>query len=163
METHFIIPVLLPFFHTKALVRRYQQLTYSIKTYSVHLPFLTHTLSCFLSHTPSMSFYTSLPCITYHLQISALRNPIISLLTFHMPKPSQPATPNNSIHTHNTQPTPELLTRSSVLQSHSRHPPNHAIFHSHKLLHIIHFHRPSFATIHKHPLYTHSVYLFLHF
>src|SRR3989442_9643751 len=41
-----------------------------------------------------------------------------------------------------------LLARSSVLQSHSRHPPNHAIFRSHKPLHIIHFHRPSFATIH---------------
>src|SRR6266403_2209284 len=62
------------------------------------------------------------PYTTYHLQISALRNPITSLLTFHMPKSSQPAKPNNSIHTHNTQPTPELLTRSFVLQSHSRHP-----------------------------------------
>src|SRR3989442_48001 len=111
-----------------------------------------------------MSFYPSLsPYTTYHLQISALRNPIISLLTFHMPKPSQPPTPNNSVHTHNTQPTPELFTRSSVLQSHSRHPPNHAIFSSHKPLHIIHFHRSSFATIRKHPLYTRSIYLFLHF
>src|SRR5881296_1466589 len=100
--------------------------------------------------------------ITYHHQISALRDPIISLLTFHMPKPSQPATPNNFLHTHNTQPTPELLTRSSVLQSHSRHPPNHAIFRSHKPLHIIHFHRPSFVIIHKHPLYTRSIYLSLH-
>src|SRR3989441_4304237 len=132
METHFIIPVLRPFFHTKARVRRYQQLTYSIKTYSVHPPFLTHTLSCLLSHTPSMSFYSS------------------------------PAMPNNSIHTLNTQPTPELLTRSSVLQGHSRHPPNHTISRSHKPLHIIHLHRPSFATIHKHPLYTRSIYLSLH-
>src|SRR3989441_6776291 len=94
-------------FHTKARVRRYQQFTYSIKAYSAHLPFLTHTLSCPFAHTPSMSFYPSLS--TYHLQISALRNPIISLLTFHMPKPSQPAMPNNSIHTHNTQLTPELM------------------------------------------------------
>src|SRR5437867_6505655 len=76
-----------------------------------------------------------------------------------MPKPSQPATPNNSIHTHNTQPTPELFTRSFVLQRHSRHPPNHAIFRSHKPPHIIHFHRPSFATIYKHPLYTRTIYL----
>src|SRR6184192_610057 len=53
-----------------------------------------------------------------------------------------------------TQPTPELLIRSFVLQSHSRHPPNHAIFRSHKPLHIIHFHRPRFVTIHKHPLHT---------
>src|SRR5438876_10973076 len=76
-----------------------------------------------------------------------------------MPKPSQPATPNNFLHTLNTQPTPQLLTRSSVLQGHSRHPPNHTIFRSHKPLHIIHLHRPSFATIHKHPLYTHSICL----
>src|SRR3989442_4291206 len=66
-----------------------------------------------------------------------------------MPKPSQPATPNNFLHTLNTQPKPELLTRSSVLQGHSRHPPNHTIFRSHKPLHIIHLHRPSFATIHR--------------
>src|SRR3989442_1229938 len=46
--------------HTKARVRRYQQLTCSIKTYPAHLPFLTHTLSCLPSHTPSMSFYASL-------------------------------------------------------------------------------------------------------
>src|SRR3954464_5759337 len=118
-----------------------------------------------------MSFFHTLhPCLfippfpytTYHLQISALRNPIISLLTFHMPKQSQPATPNNFLHTLNTQPKPELLTRSSVLQGHSRHPPNHGIFRSHKPLHIILLHRPSFTTIHKHPLYTRSTYLSLH-
>src|SRR3989442_1478535 len=117
-------------------------------------------MSFFTLH--SSLFTPPFPCTTFHLQISALRNPIISFLTFHMPKPSQPATPNNSIHTHNTQPTPELLTRSSVLQSHSRQPSNHVIFRSHKPLHIIHFHRPSFATIHKHPLYTRSLYLSLH-
>src|SRR5206468_663700 len=114
-----------------------------------------HTLHPCLSRPP-------FPYTTYHHKISALRNPITSLLAFHMPKPSQPAMPNNSIHTHNTQPTPELLTRSFVLQSHSRHPPNHAICRSHKPLHIIHFLRPSFATIHKHPLYTCSIYLSLH-
>src|SRR3989442_6598770 len=82
-----------------------------------------------------------------------------------MPKPSQPATPNNFLHTLNTQPTPQLLTRSSVLQGHSRHPPNHAIFRSHKPLHIILLHRPSFATIHKHPLYTciHSLHAYIHY
>src|SRR3989442_15657954 len=53
---------------------------------------------------------------------------------------------------------PEFLTRSSVLQGHSRHPPNHGIFRSHKPLHIINFHRSSFTTIHKHPLYTRSIY-----
>src|SRR5213083_1088070 len=91
--------------------------------------------------------------------MSALRNPVIGLLTLHMSKPSQPATTNNTIHTLDTQPTPELFTFSSVLQGHSRHPPNHTILRSHKLLHINRLHQPSFASIHKHPLYTCSVYL----
>src|SRR3989442_417345 len=117
------------------------------------MSFFTHCIHVFL--LPLL--YT-----TYHLQISAFRDPIISLLTFHMPKPYQPATPDNFLHTLNTQPKPKLLTRSSVLQGHSRHPPNHTIFRSHKPLHIIHLHRPSFATIHKHPLYTRSIYLSLH-
>src|SRR3989442_106449 len=64
--------------------------------------------------------------------MSALRNPVIGLLTLHMSKPSQHATTNNTIHTLDTQPTPELFTFSSVLQGHSRHPPNHTILHSHK-------------------------------
>src|SRR3989442_1126304 len=45
--------------------------------------------------------------------MSALRNPIINLLTFHMPKPSQPATPNNSIHT--TIPSPRLSSSLDLL------------------------------------------------
>src|SRR4051812_44414975 len=49
-----------------------------------------------------------------------------------------------------TIPSPRMSS-SLVLQSHSRHSPNHAIFRSHKPLHSIHFHRPSFATIHKRP------------
>src|SRR5437899_718484 len=114
-------------------------------THSIHvfpgLPFLTpRTTSKFLHlDTQSPAFLRS----TYPNHLSLPR-----LIT---------------IHTHKTQPTPELLTRSFFLQSHSRHPPNHAIFRSHKPLHIIHFRRPSFATIHKHPLYTRSVYLSLHF
>src|SRR5437867_12990492 len=92
--------------------------------------------------------------------MSALRNPVIGLLTLHMSKPSQHATTNNTIHTLDTQPTPELFTFSSVLQGHSRHPPNHTILRSHKPSHINRLHRPSFATIHKHPLYTRSIYIF---
>src|SRR5207247_4431210 len=68
-----------------------------------------------------------------------------------------------TLSTLDTQPTPELFTFSSVLQSHSRHPPNHTILRSHKPSHINCLHRPSFATIHKHPLYTRSTYLSLHF
>src|SRR5206468_7423109 len=91
--------------------------------------------------------------------MSALRIPVIGLLTLHMSKPSQHATTNNTIHTLDTQPTPELFTFSSVLQGHSRHPPNHTILHCHKPLHINRLHRPSFASIQKHPLYTCSIYL----
>src|SRR5206468_7614593 len=64
--------------------------------------------------------------------MSALRNPVIGLLMLHVSKPSQPATTNNSVHTFDTQPTPEIFTFSSVLQGHSRHPPNHTILRSHK-------------------------------
>src|SRR5437867_4466096 len=61
-------------------------------------------------------------------------------------------------------PNPRLSSSlSSVLQGHSRHPPNHTILRSHKPSHINRLHRPSFATIHKHPLYTRSIYLSLHF
>src|SRR5437899_2458 len=42
--------------------------------------------------------------------MSALRNPVIGLLTLHMSKPSQHATTNNTIHTLDTHPTPELFT-----------------------------------------------------
>src|SRR6266403_2029636 len=93
--------------------------------------------------------------------MSALRNPVIGRLTLHMSKPSQHATTNNTIHTLDTQPTPEIFTFSSVLQGHSRHPPDHTILRSHKPLHINRLRRPSFASIHKHPLYTCSVYLSL--
>src|SRR2546425_1395976 len=91
--------------------------------------------------------------------MSALGNPVIGLLTLHMSKPSQPATTNNSIHTFDTQPTPEIFTFSSVLQGHSRHPPNHTILRSHKPLHINRLRRPSLSSIHKHPLYTCFIYI----
>src|SRR6266516_547424 len=114
-----IIIVLRPFFHTKARVRHYQQLNYSIPTYSAHPSFLIQTFHV-CCHPLNPCFPTpSLPYATYHLQISALRNPIISLFTFHMPEPSQPATTDNSIHTFNTQSMPEHFTCSSVLQGHS--------------------------------------------
>src|SRR3989442_6389797 len=79
--------------------------------------------------------------------MSALRNPVIGLLTLHMSIPSQHATTNNTIHTLDTQPTPELFTFSSVLQGHSRHPPNHTILRSHKPSHITAFAYYSFYYI----------------
>src|SRR3989441_8267447 len=114
-------------------------------THSIHvflgLPFLTPpTISKFL-HLETQSPASLRSTCPNHLSLPRLTN----------------------LSTHNTQPTPELLTRSFVLQSHSRHPPYHVIFRSHKPLHIIHFHRLSLATIHKHPLHTRSIYLSLHF
>ena len=47
-----IIVVLRPFFHTKARVRRYQQLNYSIPTYSVL--FVAFMLDFTLAETPSV-------------------------------------------------------------------------------------------------------------
>src|SRR3954468_25058471 len=99
---YFVYRLLLIIVHTKARVRRYQQLNPSSISYPVHLPSLVRTLPCHHSHTSSISSYSPLPHTTHHLQTSALRNPIIGPFTFHMPKPSQPATTNNSIHTFNT-------------------------------------------------------------
>src|SRR5206468_3596625 len=48
--------------HTKARVRRYQQLTYSIKTYSAHLPFLTYNLSSSFTH--SIHVFLGFPFLT---------------------------------------------------------------------------------------------------
>src|SRR3989441_6553811 len=106
-----------------------------------------------------MFAYPHPPYATHHLQMSAFRDPIISIFTFHMSIPSQLATTGNPIRTFDTQPLPELLTRSSVLQGHSRHPPNHLIFRSQESLQINLFHRSSFTTIHEHPLNTRSIYL----
>src|SRR3989442_629817 len=84
---------------------------------------------------------------------------IVSIFTFQITIPSQPATTDNSIHTFNTQPLLELLTRSSVHQGHSRHLSNYIIFRSQESLQINLFHRPSFTSIHEHPLNTRSIYL----
>ena len=111
-----IITVLRPFFHTEARVRRYQQLNCSIFAYSVHPPFLGLTFSCLLPHIHSMSSYPTLLYATCHLQIPALRNPVITLFTFHLPVSSQPVTTDDTINAFDTQPTPELFTCSSVLK-----------------------------------------------
>src|SRR6184192_909529 len=118
----------------------------SLFTHSIHvflgLPFPAPPTTTKFLHLETQSSTSLRSTSPNHLSLPCLTTP------------STPTTPSHS--------TPELLTRSSVLQSHSRHPPNHAIFRSLKPLHIIHYHRPSFTTIHKHPLYTHSIYLSLH-
>src|SRR3989442_1468931 len=83
---HFVYRLLLIIVHTKARVRRYQQLNPSSISYPVHLPSLVRTLPCHPSHTSSMSSYSPLPHTTHHLQTSALRHPIIGPFTFHIPK-----------------------------------------------------------------------------
>src|SRR3989441_10234296 len=55
---HFVFRLLLIIVHTKARVRRYQQLNPSNMSYLVHLPSLVRTLSCHHSHTSSMSSYS---------------------------------------------------------------------------------------------------------
>src|SRR5437867_9011355 len=118
------------------------------------MSFFTHSIHVFLS----LPFLLTPPTTSKFLHLETQSSASLrSTCPNHLSLPRL-----TTIHTYNTQPMPELLTRSSVLQSHSRHPPNHAIFHSHKPLHIIHLHRPNFATIHKHPLYTRSIYLSLH-
>src|SRR5437867_11553147 len=54
---HFVYRLLLIIVHTKARVRRYQQLNPSSISYPVHLPSLVRTLPCHPSHTSSMSSY----------------------------------------------------------------------------------------------------------
>src|SRR5437867_5869892 len=55
---HFVYRLSLIIVHTKARVRRYQQLTSSNMSYLVHLPSLVRNLSCHHSHTSSMSSYS---------------------------------------------------------------------------------------------------------
>src|SRR3989442_13324999 len=55
---HFVYRLLLTIVHTKARVRRYQQLNPSSISYPVHLPSLVRTRPCHPSHTSSMSSYS---------------------------------------------------------------------------------------------------------
>src|SRR5437899_2266453 len=54
----FVYRLLLIIVHTKARVRRYQQLNPSNMSYLVHLPSLVRAFSCHPSHTSSMSSYS---------------------------------------------------------------------------------------------------------
>src|SRR6059036_2206674 len=62
---HFVFRLLLIIVHTKARVRRYQQLNPSKMSYLVHLPSLVRAFSCHPSHTSSMSSYS--PPSLHHL------------------------------------------------------------------------------------------------
>src|SRR6059036_3444426 len=62
---HFVFRLLLIIVHTKARVRRYQQLNPSNMSYLVHLPSLVRAFSCHPSHTSSMSSYS--PPSLHHL------------------------------------------------------------------------------------------------
>src|SRR5260221_3660576 len=63
---------------------------------------LSHTLHCTLMPCFSASASTF---FTFYHQISACCNPIILILTFNVPKPSQSTKPYHINHTFNTQPT----------------------------------------------------------
>src|SRR2546425_13310189 len=58
LSHHFVYRLLLIIVHTKARVRRYQQLNPSSISYPVHLSSLVRTLPCHPSHTSSMSSYS---------------------------------------------------------------------------------------------------------
>src|SRR5437867_13360422 len=62
---HFVFRLLLIIVHTKARVRRYQQLNPSKMSYLVHLSSLVRAFSCHPSHTSSMSSYS--PPSLHHL------------------------------------------------------------------------------------------------
>ena len=77
---------------------------------------------CHLLHILSMSSY---PCP----HLSPLppphfysRHPIISVFTFHMPKPPQSTMPHQFCHALNTQKTVQDLTSLPILQRHTTHP-----------------------------------------
>src|SRR3989442_14626624 len=113
----------------------------SVVTHSIHvflpLPFLMPPTAFKFLHLETQSSAFLRSTCPYHL----IRPRLTTLSTLSIPKPCLG------------------FSHFSVLQGHSRHPPNHIIFRSEESLHISYLHRPSFATIHEHPLYTRSIYL----
>ena len=77
--------------------------------------------------------YTFSPCLPTsahtshpsHHHISTGRYPIISVLTFHMPKSPQSTMPHHFCHALNTQKTVQVLTSLPILQRHATHPSHH--------------------------------------
>src|SRR3989441_6663936 len=138
--------------HTKARVRRYQQLTYSIKAYSAHLPFLTYNLSCPPSHTPSMSFSASLSLHRPPTTSKFLHLETQSSASLRSTCPNHLSLPRLATRSTPTIPSPRLSSSLDLLSFRVTPHIHLTMLFSHKPLHIIHFNRPSFATIHKHPL-----------
>ena len=107
-------------------------------------PFRVPTQLIHIIHTFSQSLpaptRTSHPC---HCHISTGWHPIISTLTFHMPKPPQSTTPHHLSHALNTQKTVQIHTVLPILQRHPAHPsspdfadlPSSPRFQSHMSMH----------------------------
>ena len=95
--------------------------------------------------------HTSHPC---HHHISKSRHPIISVLTFHMPKPLLSTTPHHFCHALNTQKTVQVLTSLPILQRHTTHPSHHHALCSLQAMQILSLHCPCLNPICQHALDT---------
>ena len=133
-----------PFLPRSARVRRLPQYEASPHI-PEHCRFRVQTKlvrQCLLLHILSMS---SCPCP----HISPLPtphfyrpHPIISILTFHMPKPPQSTIPHHFCHALNTRKTVQVLTSLPILQRHTTHPSHHHALCSLQALQIFSLHCP---------------------
>ena len=144
-----------PFLPRSARVRRSPQYEASPHI-PEHCPFSMYTkLLHIILHTfiPSLSpsTRTSHPC---HHHVSTGRYPIISTLTFHMPKPPQSTIPHHFCHALNTQKTVQVLTSLPILQRHPTHPSHHHAICSLQAMQIVSLHCPCLSPIYQHALDT---------
>ena len=126
-----------------------------------HCPFRMQTQ---LNHIIIYTFSPSLPPSTRtshprHHHISTGRHPIISTLTFHMPKSPQSTPPRCLSHALYTQKTVQIHTAFPILQRHPAHPSHHHPFRPLHTIKICFLHRPGFSPICQCTLDTSLVYL----
>ena len=131
---------------------------------SEHCPFRVQTK---LIHIIFYTFSPSLPaptCTSHscHHHISTGRHPIISILTFHKPKPPQSTTPHHLSHALNSKKTVQDLTSLPILQRHTTHPSHHHTLCSPQALQILSLHCLCLSPICQHTLDTGPKKLSLH-
>ena len=102
-----------------------------------HCPFrvqtkLNHMVA--FTHSPLHILYSFSPSLPPSTCTSHPRHPIISTLTFHMPKPPQSTPPHHLSHALYTQKTVQIHTAFPILQRHPTHPSHHHIHHHHLAL-----------------------------
>src|SRR2546426_6832558 len=96
---------------------------------------------------------------TIHHKAPTTRNPVIRILAFHMPKPSQSSTSDHIQHTLNLQSPPHLLNFYSTLQLLTTHPSHHPVLCSFQPFHILILRCPRLTAVHQDGLHT----CFVHF